>query len=518
MTGPDGPVRLGGPRQRSLLAVLLLHAGAVVSIDRLAEQLYGEEPPLTAVTQVHRQVSELRRLLGEGAIETRPPGYRIGLQPGQLDLDRFEQLAAEAAPVLAHGEPARAAALLREALALWRGDPLADLAFEPFAPPVIARLRELRLAALELRIEADLAAGRAAELVPELEVLVAEEPLRERLHGHRMVALYRCGRQREALDAYRSLRRALVEAFGIEPTPPLQDLERRILRQDPALDSASAEPSLPPARAVLVAGEDQAGLEVLLRLAGPLAAIAGRELIAVQLVRAADDVAGAAARMAAWRSAAVGAVRSAAFSSTDAAADIARLQTSHDVDLVLVAPADPAGHIPGGELEAVVGRLSADAAVLASPGAADVPRGRGIAVPFAGGAHDWAALETAAWLARAHGEELRLLGVRGAAGSARPDASRLLADASLAIQRLVGVDAVPRLVEADAASLAAATEDAAAVLVGLPPSWRTEGLGAVRAGLVRHASPPVLLVHRGVRPGALAPPAAATRYSWSAGG
>src|SRR6476619_6658386 len=199
VTGPDGPVRLGGPRQRSLLAVLLLHANAVVSIDRLAEQLYGEEPPVTAVTQVHRQVSELRRLLGDAAIVTQPPGYRIALAPGQLDLDRFEQLAAEAAPALAHGDPARAAGLLREALTLWRGEPLADLAYEPFAPPVAGRLRELRLAALEQRLEAALAAGRAADLVAELDALVAEEPLRERLHALRMLALYRCGRQREAL-------------------------------------------------------------------------------------------------------------------------------------------------------------------------------------------------------------------------------------------------------------------------------------------------------------------------------
>jgi DNA-binding SARP family transcriptional activator len=513
VTGPDGPVRLGGPRQRSLLAVLLLHGGAVVSIDRLAEQLYGEEPPVTAVTQVHRQVSELRRLLGERAIATQPPGYRVDLAPGQLDLDRFERLTGDAAPALAHGDPARAASLLREALALWHGEPLADVAFEPFAPPVAARLRELRLTALEQRIEADLAVGRAAELIGELDALVAQEPLRERLHAHRMLALYRCGRQRDALDAYRTLRAALVDAFGLEPTPPLQELERRILRHDPSLGTPGTGPAPPgPVRAALVVGEARSALPALLRIVEPLARMPERELIAVQLVAAPDDVAGAAAALAAWRGAAGGAARTAAFTSVDTAADVARLQTTHEVELVLLAPAGPVGLDLGGPFTDLAARVTADLAVLATAGRGTP--GRDIAVPFAGGAHDWAAAETAAWLALARGEELRLLGARGPRG----DASRLLADASLALQRLIGVDTVPELVEPGSDALVAATSGAAAVLVGLPPQWRTEGLGAVRAGLVERAGPPVLVVHRGIRPGALAPAMAATRFSWSAGG
>jgi len=493
-----------------LLAVLLLHANAVVSIDRLAEQLYGEEPPVTAVTQVHRQVSELRRALGEGAITTRPPGYRIELDPGQLDLDRFERLTADAAPALSHGDPARAAELLREALALWRGEPLADLAFEPFAAPVTARLRELRLAALEQRIDADLAVGRAAELVAELDQLIAEEPLREKLHGQRMLALYRSGRQRDALDAYRTLRGALVEAFGIEPTPPLQELERRILRQDADLLAPRSGPE-PAGRAVLVAAEFGAAIDVPLALVGPLGAEPGREVLAIRLVASADEVPAAASDLAARRAAIGGAVRTAAFSTSDATGDILRLQTTHAVDLVLLAAGAPVGATLDERIAELLDRATADVAVLA-PGGRAV--GRGLAVPFAGGADDWAAVEIAALLARARGEELRVIGVRGAAR----DASRLLADASLAVQRLVGIDAVPHLVEPGADTIAEAAGDAAAILLGLPPRWRTDGLGDVRTGLIARAGPPVLLVHRGIRPGALAPPAAATRFSWSAGG
>ena len=237
---PSGaPVRLGGPRQRAVLAILLLSANRVVSIDRLADDLYGGEPPATAVTQVQRQISDLRKLLGP-AIETRPPGYlvRAGLQT--LDLSRFERLAEDAGTALAHGAPERAAACLREALALWRGPPLADLAYEPFAAVPIARLEELRLACVEQRIEAELGLGEHRRLVAELEELVREHPTHERFTAQLMTALYRSGRQDDALAAYRSLRRALVEDFGIEPTPELSRLEQAVLSQDPSLDVPAA--------------------------------------------------------------------------------------------------------------------------------------------------------------------------------------------------------------------------------------------------------------------------------------
>jgi DNA-binding SARP family transcriptional activator len=241
VVGERGPIRLGGAKQRATLAILLLSANRVVSVDRLADDLYAGAAPVTALKQVQRQVSELRKALRlASAIETRSPGYAIRLAPAQLDLTIFERVAADGAEALAAGEAQRAAELLRRALGLWRGPPLADLSYESFAQAAIERLEEIRLAALEHRIEAELKIGRESELVGELEQLVAEHPLRERFRAQLMLALYRSGRQAEALEAYRRAREALVEGFGIEPTTVLQQLERQILVQDPALDARPA--------------------------------------------------------------------------------------------------------------------------------------------------------------------------------------------------------------------------------------------------------------------------------------
>jgi DNA-binding SARP family transcriptional activator len=212
---------LGGRKQRALLALLLLRANQVVPTERLIDELWSGEPPPTAVKTVQVYVSRLRKVLGADALATRQPGYVLPLAPGQLDLDRFEAL--------------RAAGRLHEALALWRGSPLADLAYEPSLQAEIARLDELRLATLEARISADLAAGHASERVAELEALIAQHPLRERLRALLMVALYRSGRQAEALRAYRDTRRSLVGELGIEPSPELRLLEHAILRHDPEL-------------------------------------------------------------------------------------------------------------------------------------------------------------------------------------------------------------------------------------------------------------------------------------------
>jgi len=189
---------LGGPKQRSLLALLLLHANEVVATDELIDRLWGDRPPPTAAKVVQVQVWRLRKTMGRDSLVTRPPGYVLRLLPDELDLERFERLVAEARKA----EPTIAAGKLREALSLWRGQPLADLAYESFASTEIARLEELRVVALEERIEADLALGRSAELVPELEALVVEHPLRERLRRQLMLALYRSGRQADALEAY----------------------------------------------------------------------------------------------------------------------------------------------------------------------------------------------------------------------------------------------------------------------------------------------------------------------------
>lgn len=229
------PVSLGGPRPRSVLAVLALHPNHVVSRDRLIDEIWGESPPETAQTALQVHVSQLRKVLGADRIETRPPGYRLRLEPKELDVDRFDQLVREARGASA----AEAAEWLREALDLWRGPPLADLD-DMLARPERARLDEERLSALELRVAADLDLGRHVELIPELEGIVREHPLRERLRGQLMVALYRSGRQADALDVYRTGQRLLDEELGLQPGEELRRLERAILEQDPALASPAA--------------------------------------------------------------------------------------------------------------------------------------------------------------------------------------------------------------------------------------------------------------------------------------
>ncbi len=250
----DRPIPLSGAKQRALLAMLLVEANRVVSTDRLIDGLWGDDPPETATTALQVYVSRLRTTLEPGRtpgdagqiIVTHPPGYLLRTEPGQLDLDQFEELASSAESARAAGDPRAAADLLRTALELWTGPPLADLAFEDFARPEIARLEELRLVAVEDRIDADLALGRHAHLVGELEALVSEHPHRERLRCLLVLALYRSGRQAEALDAFQAAKRALLEELGIEPSPALARLERSILTQDPSLDlEIDPEPPLP---------------------------------------------------------------------------------------------------------------------------------------------------------------------------------------------------------------------------------------------------------------------------------
>ncbi|MET0761655.1 MAG: BTAD domain-containing putative transcriptional regulator, partial [Thermoleophilaceae bacterium] len=236
---------IGAGRQRALLALLLLRANEPVASDRLIEELWGESPPATAHKMLHNQVSALRRALGQnGRLETLGSAYRLKVQRGELDVARFEELADEGRGQVA-GDPAAAVETLRKALALWRGPALSDVAYEPFAQGEIARLEEERWAAFEARTEAELALGRHAELVGQLEAAVAEQPLRERLHGQLMLALYRCGRQAEALEAFKRARTTLVEQIGVEPGADLRKLQEAILAQDPALDAVPQ--GLPPA-------------------------------------------------------------------------------------------------------------------------------------------------------------------------------------------------------------------------------------------------------------------------------
>lgn len=242
VAGDDGTLELGGVKQRSLLAMLLLHAGEAVSKDRLVDTLWGASPPLTAGKTVQVYVSRLRKTLADDRLVTRAPGYVLYLEPGELDLARFEALLAEARDA----PPETAVKTLDEALALWRGPPLADLAYEQFAQPVVARLDEMRIGAVEQRLEANLALGRHADLVPELETLVAQHPLREHFRHQLMLALYRCDRQADALDAYRRARQELTEELGLEPSESLKRLEAAILRQDPELATSPLAPAAAP--------------------------------------------------------------------------------------------------------------------------------------------------------------------------------------------------------------------------------------------------------------------------------
>ncbi len=225
-----------GPKQQMLLAILLVNRGAAVSADRIVDDLYAGRPPRNALKTLQVHVSRLRKALGDGKLETTAAGYRLASGVGSLDVEQFEELADAGRLKLTHGDIESAATLLGEALALWRGQALADFVYAEFAQSEIARLEERRLAALEDRIDADLALARHSALTAELEALVAGQPLRERFRGQQMVALYRSGRQAEALEAYQDARRVLVDELGIEPGRALRDLERSILEQDPVLD------------------------------------------------------------------------------------------------------------------------------------------------------------------------------------------------------------------------------------------------------------------------------------------
>ena len=236
----DRQIALGTAQQRKVLTILVIHRGEVVSVDRILDELWGERPPDRATKTVQVYVSRLRKALGDGVLVTRDGGYTLELNGKSVDADRFRRLADEGRTALESGDPRSAREALTAALGLWRGPALADLAYEPFAQNEAARLEELRLVAVENRAEADLALGHHAEVVPELEALVREHPTRERLLGALMLALYRSGRQVEALETYRDARRTLDQELGLEPGSRLQQLERSILTHDPALEGPPA--------------------------------------------------------------------------------------------------------------------------------------------------------------------------------------------------------------------------------------------------------------------------------------
>ncbi len=395
----DRPVPLGGLRQRALLAILLTRANEVVSRDSLVDELWGDSSPETATNVLQGYISHLRKAVGTDVLQTRAPGYVAVVAATDLDLRRFEELLERGSVALTGGDAAAAGQDLREALGLWRGPALADFAYEPFAQAEIARLEGLRLTALERRIEADLALGREGESIGELEALVAKHPLRERFRALLMLALYRAGRQAEALEAYQQARYAFVDELGIDPSPALQELERAILRQDPSLDLAPT--SVPPADiveprpergSIIVVPADPIAIDSLLSVAEPLARNPPRELI-MALLLAGEDSLWEASALLESRRADLGArgisARAAAFTTRDRGDDLTILVAEQDADLLLVDA--PAGFLRNGELpeelSATLAAMPCDVGILVpreSPPREDGP----VVVPLRVDRHD----------------------------------------------------------------------------------------------------------------------------------
>ena len=477
-------------------------------VDRLVDDLWGERPPATARKSLQVRVAGLRRALPEGVLATHGPGYLIHVAGDELDLHRFERLVGEGRTALEQRNAGDATSILVQALELWRGPPLADFASEAFAQPAIARLEELRLSAIELRIDAELVLGRSADAVAELEELVASHPFRERLRAQLMLALYREGRQADALDVYRRSRALLVSELGIEPGPALRELERAILEHDPSLNRAVAAEH---ERSILVALRDDS--PGLLDVAEALATRPRREVILAQLVEAAGDLATAAKSLERHRQTLASrevVARAVTFTSPARGDDLVRIALEQDVDLVLAGGGAVVS--AGSDVERLLLHAPCDVAVhVGSDRLSEQP----VLVLFAGGEHDWAAAELGAWLARARGTALRLA---GPAEGAERDASRTLASASLALQRVFGLAAEPMLLQADERDVVAAATGHAVVVAGLPERWRRDGLGRIRSALANDAEPPVLLVRRGLRPGGLAPRASLTRFTWTLAG
>ena len=483
----DGqPVELPGGKPSALLARLLLDSGRVVAVETLVDSLWGERPPPSAQKVLQVYVSQLRKAVGAERIETRAPGYRLCAGREEHDLGRFESLVESARD---EPDPSRRAKLLREALELWRGDPLVEFRNEPFAAPAARRLDELRLAALEQLMDTQLELGEHARLVPELEALVEREPLREWPRRQLMLALYRSGRQAEALERHREGRALLVEELGIEPGPRLQELERAILRHDPALDQRGT-PIAVARGAVICAGAGLQGLVV------PLCAD-GRELILVELPEP-GELAGRSEALERVRAELADRgveARAVCFTSEEPGADFVRLASEQEAELLVIEGAGPPDGSP------------CDVALAPRPDLAFEGRDA-VLVPFGGGRDEWAALELGAWLSRAHGLPLKLLGAE--ATGERRDASRLLANASLALQRFAGATADPVLVPPGSDGILSEPGSILVVPLG-------DENDRARRELVERTTIPILLVQPGLRPSGLAPDRTLTRFSWSLG-
>jgi DNA-binding SARP family transcriptional activator len=522
-------------RQRCLLALLLLNANRTVSLETAIDELWADDPPAKPVDAVQELVYQLRNALEQGlprgsVLQRQGAGYRIVVGRDELDLQRFEHLVRMAEDARKGGALADAVSSLRKALALWRGPALANVRFDPRTAAQVhaRRLDEVRLSVLIERLELDFFLGSAREVVPELEALVAEHPLNERLRELLMRALYGSGRQADALAVYQETLAVLREELGIDPNKRLQELHRAILRHDAELDVLLDREQTPPAarppgpRSIVAVALEEDELDSLLALAEPLARSQQARELLLTLILEPADVAGlrhATSAVQQRRSEVVergGEARAAAFTSAEAAHDIARLVEREGVDLLLlVAPTSLVEN----------GTLTADTTAIAMSVPCDlgllVPREEPpavgpIIVPFGGDAHDWAALELGAWLASASETPLVLLGVAAVPATGRRDASRALADASLAVQWSLGIATDVRLVEAGGEmNFLRHSSDASLLVLGMPDRWHREGIGSLRQRLARDAAARVLLVKKGARPGALAPRELSTIFAWS---
>ncbi|MDX6533224.1 MAG: hypothetical protein QOF68_968 [Gaiellales bacterium] len=524
-------ITIGAQKQRMILAALALRLGDTVPSDFLIDVLWGRSPPPTAVKALQVYVSELRKLLDGrpssfSVIQSRPGGYRLVIPQAALDLARFEELWTDGRQALAVGDSGAAVSRLRDALSMWRGDPLSDLRYEEAFSVEIARLEDMRLSCIEDQLDAELWLEQPGALVPRIEHLVAASPLRERLRGLLMLALYRDGRQADALAAYRQVRDMLVAELGIDPSPALATLERRILQQDPSLLVSRPDAQQPiqsssvATRTLLVVSQSGRDLDELSRFAAEVTeAHHDRELVLTRMVAmlsgdaAGGGLAEATHQLSERRDDLVARgidARVAAFNSMRPGADLVKLANHQDADLILLDGSDALLEGRFGIADELLRDAPCDVALhLPARGEAS---GGPVLVPFSGSEHDWAALELGVLLCRRAGVRLVMA---GAAADDGDDASRLLATASLVIQRTSSVIAEPILVPAGPEGILDLAADARLVIVGLSPRFRERGLGATRHAIARNVPSAVVFVRRGTRPGVLTPGHMATRFAWS---
>jgi DNA-binding SARP family transcriptional activator len=514
-------VPIDGPHLRALLAMLLLGANTPVSRDRLVDDLWQQAPPRHASNALQVLVSRLRGALArEGAdmIVHGAVGYMLAVPRSRLDLFRVEDDWAAARAALRAGDPETAARTLSATLDMWRGDPLAEFAGQWFADADRHRLAEMRLAIRSDRFDAELALGHHQQLLGELRTGVADHPNQERPLRQLMLALYRCGRQVDALAEYTTARRRLDDDFGLVPSSELQQLEQAILRQDASLDLPDAEVPVASHPIILWSSSTEA-LAPMVALSAPLATEAsGRELLLVRLLGEADAahlpvaVTEQAEQVHRLRRSRIVA-RSAAFTSGSPGDDLVRLADEQSSVLVLLEFGDHHGSLSNLHTK-VLTDCACDVALLAMRQGKRPRAHAAVLVPFGGNHHDWVALEIGCWLAGTSNAPLRLLGVSGGRDGAR-DASRTLANASLAAQRSYGIVAEPEIVPPGADGILERTAGARALVVGLSFRRGHQGLGSVREALLARSACPVAFVRRGRRPGGFAPARAVTRFTWS---